>query len=89
MARIVFKTTFNATPKEIVHALDTQQGIAGWWTEQVEFAGGVGAAMSVGFPGRAPLPFELRVEQVTENTVALAGGGTFRRTGSAPRSPGP
>jgi uncharacterized protein YndB with AHSA1/START domain len=77
MARIVFETTINATAKEIVDALDTERGIAGWWTEQVEFAGGPGSVMTVGFPGRAPLPFELRVEQVTEQQVRWASVGQF------------
>ncbi len=35
MARIVFELDIDATSKEIVEALDTQRGIAGWWTEDV------------------------------------------------------
>jgi uncharacterized protein YndB with AHSA1/START domain len=77
MARIVFETTIRATPKEIVDALDTERGIAGWWTEQVEFGGGPGSVMRVGFPGRAPLPFDLRVERATEEQVHWTSIGQF------------
>jgi uncharacterized protein YndB with AHSA1/START domain len=69
MARIVFELDIDASPKEIVDALNTQRGIAGWWTEDVTAPGGTGSQMTLGFPGRAPLPFELRVDQVDEQSV--------------------
>ena len=77
MARIVFEATIGATPQQIVDALDTERGIAGWWTEEVEFAGGPGSVMRVGFPGRAPQPFELRVERATEQLVHWTSVGQF------------
>ena len=69
MARIVFELDIDATPKQIVDALDTERGIAGWWTENVSAPGGVGSQLSVGFPGRAPMPFKLRVDEVGEHRV--------------------
>ncbi len=69
MARIVFELDIDATRKEIVEALDTQPGIAGWWTEDVTTSGGSGSQMTLGFPGRAPVPFELRVDEVNERSV--------------------
>ncbi len=77
MARIVFELIIDASPTEIVDSLNTQAGIAGWWTEETEFAGGVGSVMVVGFPDRAPLPFELRVEEVSEQRVRWASIGQF------------
>jgi hypothetical protein len=66
MARIVFELDIDAAPREIAEALDTQPGIAGWWSEEVTFPGGVGSVMTIGFPGRAPVPFELRVDEASE-----------------------
>ena len=77
MARIVFELDIDATPKEIVEALDTQRGIAGWWTEDVTASGGTGSQMTLGFPGRAPVPFELRVDEVNEHSVRWSSVGAF------------
>jgi uncharacterized protein YndB with AHSA1/START domain len=77
MARIVFELEINASPKEIAAALDTQRGIAGWWTEDVVFPGGVGSQLIVGFPGRAPVPFDLRVDEADEHRVRWASVGQF------------
>jgi uncharacterized protein YndB with AHSA1/START domain len=77
MARIVFELDIDAAPKEIVEALDTRRGIAGWWTEDVTFPGGLGSQMTLGFPGRAPVPFELRVDEASEQLVRWASIGDF------------
>ncbi|MCI0687416.1 MAG: SRPBCC domain-containing protein [Sporichthyaceae bacterium] len=76
MARIVFETVINAPAAPIVKALDSADGIGGWWTDDVEFAGGVGAHMALGFPV-APLPFDLRVDEVSEQQVTWASVGQF------------
>lgn len=77
MARIVFELDIDATPKDIVEALDTTRGIAGWWTEDVSAPGGAGSQLTVGFPGRAPVPFELRVDEASEQRVKWTSVGAF------------
>ncbi|MDN5857881.1 MAG: hypothetical protein L0H84_04590 [Pseudonocardia sp.] len=76
MARIVFELEIEAPAKTVVTALDSQQGIASWWTDDVTFAGGVGSVMRLGFPV-APLPFELRVDKAGEESVRWASIGEF------------
>jgi len=76
MARIVFELDVEAPPRRIVEALDSEQGIAGWWTPDVQFAGGAGSTMTLGFPV-APKPFELRVDEVSEQRVAWSSVGEF------------
>jgi uncharacterized protein YndB with AHSA1/START domain len=76
MARIVFELEVDAPAKEIAEALTTQQGIAGWWTDDVSFPSGAGATMTLGFP-IAPLPFQLRVDEADEQQVAWTSIGEF------------
>ena len=76
MARIVFALDIEAPQERIVEALDSERGIAGWWTSDVEFAGGAGSTMTLGFPV-APKPFELRVEEVSEQRVRWTSVGDF------------
>jgi uncharacterized protein YndB with AHSA1/START domain len=76
MARIVFELDVEAPPSEIIEALDSERGIAGWWTRDVTFAGGPGATMTLGFPV-APRPFELRVDEVSEQRVHWTSVGEF------------
>jgi uncharacterized protein YndB with AHSA1/START domain len=76
MARIVFELDIEAPPDRIVDALDTERGIAGWWTRDVKFAGGPGTTMTLGFPV-APRPFELRVDEVSEQRVRWSSVGEF------------
>lgn len=76
MARIVFELGIEADPVEIVEALNTERGIAGWWTRDVKFPGGAGSTMTLGFP-IAPMPFELRVDEVGEERVRWTSVGEF------------
>jgi uncharacterized protein YndB with AHSA1/START domain len=76
MARIVFEVEIDAPPQRVVDALDTQEGIAGWWTADVDFPGGSGTTMRLGFP-IAPLPFELRVDEAGPSRVAWTSTGEF------------
>jgi uncharacterized protein YndB with AHSA1/START domain len=76
MARIVSEVEIAADPKAIVAALDTAAGLRSWWTDDVEFPGGAGSTMVLGFD-KAPLPFHLRVEQVGADTVRWANVGDF------------
>jgi uncharacterized protein YndB with AHSA1/START domain len=47
-----------------------------WWTPTVEFPGGVGSVMKPSF-ATAPIPFELTVDQVTEQCVKWSNSGDF------------
>jgi uncharacterized protein YndB with AHSA1/START domain len=76
MARIVFEVEIDASARKVAEALITQQGIAGWWTDDVTLPDGVGATMTLGFPV-APLPFQLRVEEAGERRVAWCSVGDF------------
>jgi uncharacterized protein YndB with AHSA1/START domain len=76
MARIVFEIEINAPADPIVEALDTAEGIAGWWTPTVEFSGGVGSVMQPSF-AQAPLPFQLTVEEVSAQRVRWSSTGDF------------
>ena len=76
MARIVFELEVDAPAERIVEALDSEAGIAGWWTADVEFAGGTGTTMKLGFP-IAPVPFELRVDEAGPGRVAWTSIGEF------------
>jgi uncharacterized protein YndB with AHSA1/START domain len=76
MARIVFELDVDAAAAEVLRALNSQAGIAGWWTDDVTFAGGAGSTMKLGFP-IAPRPFELRVDEVTDNVARWTSVGEF------------
>jgi uncharacterized protein YndB with AHSA1/START domain len=76
MARIVFEIPIDAPAARVVQALDTQEGIAGWWTPTVEFAGGVGTVMRPSF-AQAPAPFELSVDEVGGETIRWTSAGAF------------
>lgn len=76
MARIVFEVDIAADPSPIVAALDTQRGIASWWTDEVAFPGGVGSTMTLGFP-TAPKPFMLQAAEVGPERVRWESIGDF------------
>jgi uncharacterized protein YndB with AHSA1/START domain len=76
MARILFETDVAAPSDAIVEALTTRDGIAAWWTDDVDFSGGEGTIMRLGFPV-APVPFELEVEETGPTRVAWRSVGTF------------
>lgn len=76
MARIVFEFEIGAPADAVVRALDAAEGIAGWWTEDVEFAGGEGSILTLGFPV-APKPFVLRVGGVDDERVQWTSVGEF------------
>jgi uncharacterized protein YndB with AHSA1/START domain len=76
VARIVFEIEVNRTADAVIAALDTADGIAGWWTEDVSFEGGPTQTIKLGFP-IAPRPFELRVDEVGDRRVAWTSIGDF------------
>lgn len=76
MARIVLETDVAADPAKIVAALTSRDGIAGWWTDDVELEGGVGATMRLGFPV-APKRFELTIDEASPQRVVWRSVGEF------------
>jgi uncharacterized protein YndB with AHSA1/START domain len=76
MARIVFDVEIEAPAEEIVKALDTEAGIAGWWTPSVTFPGGTGSLLEPSF-SLAPVPFQLRVDEVSDERVKWTSVGEF------------
>lgn len=76
MSRIVLQLDVDAPGAGVVGALDSRAGLTGWWTDDVEFAGGAGSTMTLGFPV-APRPFELRVDEVSGERVRWTSIGDF------------
>ncbi|MGH3039811.1 MAG: SRPBCC family protein [Gaiellaceae bacterium] len=76
MARIVFEIEIGAPAAKVVDALDTEEGLAGWWTPSVTFPGGVGSILQPTF-SIAPKPFELRVDEVGDGRVRWTSVGDF------------
>jgi uncharacterized protein YndB with AHSA1/START domain len=76
MARIVFEIQIEAPAEAIVDALNTERGIAGWWTPTVEVPGEVGSEMKPSF-AQAPLPFELTVGEVSNRSLRWSSSGDF------------
>jgi uncharacterized protein YndB with AHSA1/START domain len=76
MSRIVFELEIEAPPSKVVEALDTEEGIKGWWTPSVVFPGGEGSTMQPSFAA-APVPFELRVDEVGDERVRWSSVGDF------------
>ncbi len=76
MARIVFDIDIDAPASKILDALNTQEGIASWWTDGIQFPGGVGSEMELSFPV-APMPFRLRVDEDGPDTVRWSNTGEF------------
>jgi hypothetical protein len=73
MARILLEVPVAADPPTILAALDSAEGIAAFWTDDVDFPGGVGSQFKVGFEN-APLPFDLTITEVSEDTIRWTGG---------------
>jgi uncharacterized protein YndB with AHSA1/START domain len=76
MARIVFEVQIQAPAAKIVEALDTETGIAGWWTPTVRHPGGVGSVMEPEF-AQAPMAFALTVDEVSAKRVRWSSTGDF------------
>jgi len=75
MARIALATTIKADAADIIKALDSAEGIAGFWTEDISYEG-VGGVLSAGFAD-APAPFRFRVDEVRDNAVRWTNVGEF------------
>jgi len=66
---ILFRFDVDAAPQGVLQALKTMEGIKGFWTSRAEVPPNVGETLKLGFPV-APLPFDLRLEQSDDRTVA-------------------
>ncbi|MFW6034338.1 MAG: SRPBCC family protein [bacterium] len=75
MARITLATTIDAQPADIVKALDSAEGIAGFWTEDVAYDG-VGGNLVAGFAD-APAPFRFHVAEASSNKVRWTNIGEY------------
>lgn len=75
MARIALATTINAEAADIIKALDSAEGLAGFWTEDIAYEG-VGGVLTAGFAD-APAPFQFRVDEVSDQLVRWTNAGEF------------
>lgn len=75
MARIALAATISADQADIIKALDSAEGIAGFWTEDVSYEG-VGGRLTAGFAD-TPAPFEFRVDEVDDQLVRWTNVGDF------------
>jgi hypothetical protein len=66
---ILFRFDVDAAPQVVLEALKTTEGIKGFWTSRAEVPHEVGETLELGFPV-APLPFDLRLDQSDDRTVA-------------------
>lgn len=66
---ILFRFDVDAAPQVVLEALTTTEGIKGFWTSCADVPREVGETLKLGF-AVAPLPFDLRLEQSDDRTVA-------------------
>ena len=76
MPDIVFQVDIEAERAAVTRAIASEEGIRGWWTEAAEVPSGVGEVMRLGF-AMAPMPFELRTDEASEERVRWASVGAF------------
>jgi hypothetical protein len=69
MARVMLATDIDAAPADVVGALDTQAGLAGWWCDDVVLDTAEGSGISLGLPSIAPGRLLLRVDSATVESV--------------------
>ena len=69
MTDVLFRFDVDAAPATVLEALKTTEGIKGFWTSRAEVPADVGESLTLEF-AEAPLPFDLRLEQSDERSVA-------------------
>jgi uncharacterized protein YndB with AHSA1/START domain len=69
VADVLFRFDVDAAPDAVLEALKTTEGIKGFWTSRAEVPQDVGSTLTLEF-AQAPLPFDLRLEQSDDRTVA-------------------
>ena len=76
MTDIVFRFDIEAPSARVASAIAGQDGIRGWWTEAAEVPDGESGVMRLAF-AMAPAPFELRIDERSEEAVRWASIGAF------------
>lgn len=69
MADVLFRFDVDAPPATVLDAVKTSDGIKAFWTTRADVPAEVGGTLRLGF-AVAPAPFDLRLEQSDERTVA-------------------
>ena len=69
MTDVLFRLDIDASPQTVLEAIKTTAGIRGFWTTRAEVPADVGKTLKLEF-AQAPAPFDLRLEQSDERTVA-------------------
>ena len=69
MTDVLFRFDVDASPQTVLDAVKTTEGIRGFWTARAEVPADVGETLKLEF-AQAPVPFDLRLEQSDERTVA-------------------
>lgn len=67
MAEIHHRVGIKASPEKVYNALTTNEGLAGWWTNDVSGAGDVGSVIQFRFNGGGP-DFEV-IDLIENKTV--------------------
>ncbi|MFF7442082.1 SRPBCC domain-containing protein [Streptomyces sp. NPDC008122] len=73
MAEITYETDIATDRARVLEALNTHDGLTGWWTNDVNRKDEV---LYFNFPG-VPEPFQLRRDQADEDRVVWANVGAF------------
>ena len=76
MPSIVFQVDIAARRDKVARAIASEEGVRSWWTEAAEVPAGTGGVMRLGF-AMAPAPFELRVDEASDEVVRWASVGAF------------
>lgn len=79
MARIVLAITIESRPLGVLSALDTSEGVAGWWCDDVAFVAGTLPVISLGLPVIAPARLMLRVNGAGLDAVRWSNVGELPR----------
>lgn len=74
MPDIVFQVDIAAARAAVARAISSESGIRGWWTARADVPSDVGAIMKLGFAA-APVPFELRIDELSNDRVRWANVG--------------
>ncbi|MFE9255670.1 SRPBCC domain-containing protein [Streptomyces sp. NPDC006879] len=73
MAAITYETEIATAPARVLEALNTHEGLTGWWTTGVNRKGEI---LFFDFPG-VPEPFQLRRDRADEERVVWLSVGAF------------
>jgi hypothetical protein len=66
---VLFRFDVDASPQAVLEAIKTTEGIRNFWTSRAEVPADVAETLKLEL-AQAPLPFDLRLEQSDERSVA-------------------